>query len=215
MASAEQKRNLTDLVLRAKSHQRWHGGNDNPALGEAILKVEKLLLPWVRSQLDAEHDAENMVAEAGAEMFVSFASFRGVTGAEFYGWMKTILEHAIAKIARLREALEKGGLRRTTSLDRDGRAARLAELLVSPEDSPEQAAIIRENKVNVRRALRTLPCEELRVVRLRTDDISFREIAGSFQRSLRWVQDTWDSAVQHLRTAIVKSRKRSRARQAA
>lgn len=97
------------------------------------------------------------MADAGTKVFLSFGKFRGTTGAELYGLMKKIVERSVIKLRRMREALENGTLRRPASLDRDGRAARLAALLVSPCDSPEQAAILRENKMAVRRAMRRLP----------------------------------------------------------
>ncbi|HEV3342156.1 MAG TPA: hypothetical protein VG125_17445 [Pirellulales bacterium] len=83
MATEEQLRNLTGMVLEALNYQRYGGGNDNPALGRAIQYVDDLLLPWARSQAGDELDVDNMVADAALKMLRVFPAFRGTTGREF------------------------------------------------------------------------------------------------------------------------------------
>jgi RNA polymerase sigma factor (sigma-70 family) len=214
MASQEQRRELTAVVLDAIRYRRWNGGNENPALGEAILRVDELLLPWAQRELadggdELSPDAENLVADAGVKAIIHFHTFSGTTGGEFYEWIKAIVAQLIAGMKRLHEALANGGLRRVRSLEREHEAAQLAELLISPEDSPEEAATIRENGQRLRKALRGLNLVEHRIVKLRLRGRSYREIAATFGHAVSWAHEIWESAAHHLRLALV-SRRRTR-----
>ncbi|HVA47491.1 MAG TPA: ECF-type sigma factor [Pirellulales bacterium] len=215
MAGEEQRFELTDWVLEAIAHRRWRGTNDNPALGKAVLHVEKRLLPWVREQLENERDdtppdAENLVAEAGCKALLHFDEFTGVTGGEFYRWMETIAAWMIADVKRQRDAQENGGFRRGMSLERAAEAARLAELLISPDVSPHDACVIRENAVRVHRAMRGLTHEQHRVERLRMGGHSLRDIAATFGHSASWVHEVWESGAQHLRTKLMRGERTRR-----
>ncbi|MGH7135634.1 MAG: hypothetical protein ACREHD_07830 [Pirellulales bacterium] len=120
MASGKHSRDLTNTVLEAIRYRRYGGGNENPALGKALLQVDEILLPWARSELadgfdDQPADVENLVADAGVKAIVEFHKFAGTTGGEFFEWVRSILAQLIAGVKRLREALRNGGLRHVTS----------------------------------------------------------------------------------------------------
>jgi RNA polymerase sigma factor (sigma-70 family) len=203
MASQQQFRTLTELVLEAVRYQRWSGANDNPALGRAILYVDRLLLPWARRQVDdlfddSPPDAENLVADADVKAILGFRSFDGITGAEFYRWVKAIVAHTIADMRRRREARRKGGLRHAVSLERSAEAGRLAEQLVSPGMSAEEAAIMRESALGLHRAINTLSFIQQRVVKLWMKGRSLREISAMFGHSPSWANGHWESAKQRL-----------------
>jgi RNA polymerase sigma factor (sigma-70 family) len=211
MTSGEQNRKLTGMVLEALRHRRYCAGNDNPALGQAIMYVDAILLSWARTQAADDFDVENIVADVGLKMLGLFATFRGTTGGEFYDCMETIVKRRIARMRRLLEAKEKGCLRRAFSLERDAKAGQLAEGLASCEPSPEVAAEIRENAQRVRLALRGLSVDQLRVVRLHAiDGRSMREIAAKFGHVPSWAQGVWDTAASEMRRRLMRLRRVSR-----
>jgi RNA polymerase sigma factor (sigma-70 family) len=216
MASQEQLRELTGMVLEALRYRRRGGGNDNPALGQAIRHVDAILLPWARAEAAGEFDVENIVADAGLEMFSAFVTFDGTTGGEFFGYTKKIVARGIARMRRLSEAKEQGCLRRAVSLEGNAEAARLAERLASHEPSPDAAAMIRENRERLRRAMRGLSVDQLRVVRLHgSEDRPFEEIGAKFGRSASWAYDVWDAAAAQIRTRLMRPRRVRRRRQTA
>jgi RNA polymerase sigma factor (sigma-70 family) len=205
MASQEQLRTLTPLVMEAQQYRRWHGDNDNPALGKAIVAVDNLLIRELGGEADDDIDVENLVADAGATVFAKFHKFRSTTGAELYGWVRKIVVRAIANLRRRREAQEEGRLRcRPPSAETIAEAVRLIDLVESREPSPVEEAIGREDVRRVRRALRRLTFDELRVTRLVMQDTQLREIAVSFGHSLGWVQDVWERAAHRLRMALMR-----------
>lgn len=217
MASEKQLLALTDTVLEAVRYRRWRGGNENPALGKAILIVDQYLLPWAGRELadgldDQSADAENLVAEAGYKAIVNFHTFVGTTGGEFYEWVRSILAQLIAGVKRLREALRNGGLRRVNSVERNAEAARLVQLLVSPEHSPEEIGTLHENASRLWRAIRRLNLVEQRVARLYMDGRSLRDIAVMFGHTTSWARDHWDAAAHDLRTDLLRPSRTARMR---
>jgi RNA polymerase sigma factor (sigma-70 family) len=214
MASQEQLRKLTSMVLEALDYRRNHNGGDNGALGRAILYVDSLLLPWARSLAAGEFDVEDMVADAGFGMLAAFPTFRGITGKEFFNFMRTIVERAIARMWRLLEAEEKGCLRRSRSLEGDAETARLVERLASREHLPDIAAMIHENGRRLRRVMRGLTVDQQRVLRMHgIDDCPFQEIAATFGHSASWAHDVWEAAAAEIRSRLMRpSRPRQRRR---
>ena len=215
MASQEACSKLNQFVREAIAHRRWQGTNDNPALGKAVMLVETWLLPWARRELKAEADelvadAENLVADVGCKAIRQFHRFDGTTGGEFFCWMQRIAARAISRLKRRREARNKGLLRRGKSPERAAEDARLIELIQSAEAPPEEVAIMHENTARVQRALRGLSADQGRVVRLRIDDYSFREIAVLRHRSARWVHEVWESAAHYLRCRLTSSARRGK-----
>ena len=215
MASQDACGKLNQFIREAIAHRRWQGTNDNPALGKAVMLVETWLLPWARRELKAEADqlvadAENLMADVGCKAIRQFHRFHGTTGGEFFRWMQRIAARAISRLKRRREARDRGLLRRGKSLERAAEDARLIELIQSPEAPPEEVAMMHENTARVQRALRGLSADQRRVVRLRTDDYSFRDIAVVLHRSATSVHEVWEAAAHYLRTRLASSATRAK-----
>ena len=141
-------------------------------------------------------------------MLRRFPDFRGTTGGEFHGCMKAIVERGIARMRRLMEAKEKGCLRRAVSLRRGAEAARIAERLASDEPLPHIAAIMRENAERLRRAMRGLNVDQVRVVRLHgIDGRSLREISATFNHAPSSAQAIWETAAAEIRRRLMRTRR--------
>lgn len=214
--SDSQFRELSQAVREAICWWELRGTNNSAALGRALRLVERMARPWVERLLqvpagEAPHDIENLLGEAVARAVKSFRLFSGLTGKEFYAWFKKIVQCLAAKLCRREGARRRNGA--LSSLERDAQSARLAELLQDDSPSPEAVAMLRESAGAVRRAVRQLPPDERRLVRLVAEGVSLAEVERTFGGA---PHSCWRRAKRHLRTALCSLREApSRGRSAA
>ncbi|HEX7380494.1 MAG TPA: hypothetical protein VF278_25495 [Pirellulales bacterium] len=179
--------------------------SDAASLGEAILLCDDVLRTWLRREI-AKHagcgeppmDVDDMLSRAHVRALIALRASGGEAGAQVVGLMKKILHDLICDEARRRRAVRHtAGV--SLSLDRDSAAARLAELLIDQTLGADEATEREEFLSKLRAAIRRLPSDELRVVRLRMRGCTWQEIEHDYVRGARGF---WSSALTRLRRAL-------------
>lgn len=106
---------------------------------------------------------------------------------------------------RLLEAQQKGCLRRCLSIEANAETTKLAERLASRELLPDIAAMIRENADRLRRVMRGLTVDQIRILRRHgIDDRSFKEIGAEFGHSASWAYGIWEAAAAEVRRRLMR-----------
>jgi len=164
---------------------------DRQALGALFGLYRNYLRLLARAGLDgtlgAKADPSDAVQEALLLAFRDFGKFRGKTEAELVAWLRQILSHSLAKLARRYRgtaardvARERGAI--AGSLERS--SAALCNLLASPAPSLSQAAIERERSVVLADALAELADDQREVIILRFfRQLPWDEVAREMSRS--------------------------------
>ena len=182
---------------------------DVRALGQMLERYDGYLALLVRLQigrrLQGKVDPADLVQETFLEVHRHFASFRGVTEAEFVGWLRQILAANLAML--LRRYL--GTKRRNVALERelvfelDQSSRVLDEGLLAGSSSPSQKAVRGEEAVLVADALEQLPEDYREVIVLRhLEGLAFQDVARHMKRSVDSVKNLWVRALGRLRRSL-------------
>lgn len=110
---------------------------------------DEQLRPQAKAQLDsqlrARVDASDVVQQTLLEAQRDLPAFHGNVSAEWWAWIRRILENNIAKEVRMHLLAQKRDLRRDQSLDDSrGEAGTLKLFLVGQLTSPSQKAMRQE-----------------------------------------------------------------------
>lgn len=173
------------------------------ALGRLFEACRGYLLSIARQELDAslraKVDAADMVQETFIEATRDFAAFRGETGPQLLGWLRGILRHNLADLARHFGYCCRS-LSQEVSLHRQARAAdRWCEFLAVGKSICEQL-IAQEQRRALDAALQRLPPPYRLVLQLRfSERCSFAEIGVGLRRTPEAVRKMAYRAVERLR----------------
>jgi RNA polymerase sigma-70 factor (ECF subfamily) len=181
-------------------------GGDAATLGRLLETYRRYLALLARVQigqrLQGKVDASDVVQETFLEAHQNFPRFRGVSEAEFVGWLRQILAGNLADL--LRRYLGAKG--RDVRLEReiqdafDRSSILLDRGLVAPQSSPSQQAVRREQAVILADALEHLPDDYRDVLVLRhLEGLSFPEVSRRMGRSLDSVEKLWMRGLARLR----------------
>jgi len=219
---------LGELVREAQNWWRDQHSNNGAALGQAILLAKDMLRPWLtryveahlgsgaraaggtktaRPKNSAALDAvDDILSEVSAQAVSGFPTFEGTTGRKFYDWLHRMAECRVADRERSRRRRRKRGVE-TSSLDGDANAARLAALLEDDLPSAEAVALLKECKVEVRRARKGLTPPERDVVNAVMEGLPMSRIVEIYGPSAR---ADWRAAAAHIRRALERGPRRPR-----
>src|SRR5947208_12473611 len=110
-------------------------------------------------RLQGKADPADLVQEAFLEAHRDFPGFRGTSEAELMAWLRQILARNLANLARRYLGTRGRDVRLERNLaDELAESSRVLEhCLASPESSPSQRAVAREQAARLATALKALP----------------------------------------------------------
>jgi RNA polymerase sigma-70 factor (ECF subfamily) len=177
-------------------------GGSTAALGRLFEAVRGQMLTAVRrtlpGTLQAKLGVSDIVQDAVVDAQQGFPKFAGQTPAEFFAWLRSILNRRVVDSVRRYEVAQARTVRREM---------RLAELnhgdpgeaLAARQLPPERSVIRREDAAALERAIALLPDDCRAVIRLRHwNGQSFSEIAVAVEKSEAAVRKIWYRGLQRL-----------------
>jgi RNA polymerase sigma-70 factor (ECF subfamily) len=186
-------------------------GGDAPALGELLDAYRPYLSLLARlktdRQLRAKVDDSDLVQDVCLAAHRDFAHFRGVTEPELTAWLREIMAHATANLAR-----DHRRQRRDVKLERrlynllNQSSQMLERALADPNPSPSHSAVRRERAVLLANALAQLPADYREALVLRElEGMTLSEAAQQMSRSTDAVQKLWARALVQMRRLMKSS----------
>jgi RNA polymerase sigma-70 factor (ECF subfamily) len=169
--------------------------------------------PWLRLLAQMEIDsrfygkfsASDAVQQTMLEAWRKWDQFRGEDEAQRRAWLRQILAHQLAHLARHYAGTQKRDVAREVSIDASlaQSSMRLDRLLAADQTSPSGQVAAREQSLKLARVLEQLPDDYRRVIILRNlEDLSHEDIAQRMNRSVGAVRMLWMRALAALRERI-------------
>jgi RNA polymerase sigma-70 factor, ECF subfamily len=192
---------VADLIVAARQAQAG-------ALDHLLVLYTNHLKLVARTSIDAalraKADPSDVVQETLIKAHAAFEQFQGATEAELVTWLRQILAHNIADLARRYQA----GSRRVSlevPLEEAIRASAdaLDNFVAGEESSPSQAFQRRETAVVVADALATLSADHREVIILRSiEELDWPEIAQRIGRTPDAARVLWTRALKQLKPRL-------------
>ncbi len=164
------------------------------------------LLLLARSQLGHELqgkiDLSDIVQQTLLKAHQKRDQFRGSSEAERAGWLRKILAHTLADLAR-KVAPRRGVRERSWQALLERSSQRLESVLAADQTSPSQRAIRHEQLIRLADALAQLPDEQRQAVELRhLQGLATLEIAKRMNRSVAAVGGLLQRGLRALRVNL-------------
>lgn len=176
-----------------------------------LLRHESWLKVLARAGLDSrfqgKFSASDAVQQTLLEAWRCWDQFRGDQEAARLAWLRQILAHQLAHLARHFQA-KKRDVAKELSIDETlaQSAERLERLAQHREPSPSAAAVRQEQQVQLAAALERLPADYREVIVLRhLEDLSHEEVAKRMGRTPGAVRMLWLRALSALRGHIMEA----------
>ncbi|MCU0709415.1 MAG: sigma-70 family RNA polymerase sigma factor [Pirellula sp.] len=193
-----------------------HDSNRNlPAEAERtswLLKYEAWLKILARNEIDSrfagKFDASDAVQQTLMAAWQGWDQFHGNSEAQRMAWLRQILAYQLAHLARHFSGTLKRSIDREVSIEGtlDQSAARLDALLPTQDPSPSSQALENERRLQLAKALESLPDDYRQVIMLRNvQDLPHSEVAKRMEKSEGAVRMLWVRALAALRDAMRES----------
>lgn len=184
--------------------------SDNGAARTAwLLRYEAWLKLLARREIDSrfagKFSESDAVQQTLLEAWRCWDRFQGSEEPQRMAWLRQILAHQLAHLARHYGGTQKRDVSRELDLDASlAHSARgLERWAASQEASPSAAAQRREEELSLAQALERLPADYREVLLLRhLEDLSYEQIGERMQRSVGAVRMLWVRALAALREAV-------------
>lgn len=174
-----------------------------------LLKYEAWLRLLARNEIDSrfagKFDASDAVQQTLLEAWKGWENFRGSAEPQRLAWLRQILAHQLAHLARHYAGTGKRDVSREVSIEHtlNQSAQRLDSLLPASDASPSGLAVANEQRLQLAEVLERLPADYRLVILLRNvEEFSHEEIAERMQRSVGAVRMLWVRALAALRDAL-------------
>ena len=174
-----------------------------------LMRYENWLKLLARAEIDSrfhgKFSASDAVQQTMLEAWKVWEQFRGDSEAERVAWLRGILAHQLAHLARHYAGVKKRDLKREQSIDQSlaQSSQRLDRLLTSREPAPDDQLAAAEARNELSIVLERLPEEYRQVILLRNlQELSYEEIADRMSRSPGAVRMLWVRALAKLRDEI-------------
>jgi RNA polymerase sigma-70 factor (ECF subfamily) len=174
-----------------------------------LVKYDAWLRILARQEIDSrfhgKFSASDAVQQTMIEAWKGRNGFRGEDEAQRRAWLRQILAHQLAHLARQYAGTKKRDVGREVALQQSlaRSAAKLEHVLPSNASSPSDRAIRDEQQLQLANALEQLPEDYRTVIMLRhMDDLPHAEIAHRMARSEGSVRMLWVRALTQLRDLI-------------
>lgn len=169
--------------------------------------------PWLRvlarmeidSRFQGKFSASDAVQQTMLEAWRNWDRFRGDDELQRRAWLRQILAHQLAHLARHYAETQKRQVGRELSLNASLAASsmRLEQLLPDRRSSPSVRAAANEQTLRLARVLDELPENYRQVITLRNlEDLPHEEVARRMNRSSGAVRMLWLRALAELRQRI-------------
>lgn len=169
--------------------------------------------PWLqllaRREIDSrfagKFSASDAVQQTLLEAWRGWDNFRGSDEAQRRAWLRGILAHQLAHLARRFAGTRQRDITREVSLEASlvQTSLRLERVLAADHASPSAPLLARERSLELARVLDELPDDYRQVIVLRhLEELSHDEIAQRMNRSLGAVRMLWLGALAALRERI-------------
>jgi RNA polymerase sigma-70 factor (ECF subfamily) len=208
---ARKSTEIMSKVIDSEPEQLLHRAKagEGPALGRLLELYRAYLVVLARVQigrrLQGKVDASDLVQEAFLGACRDFPQFRGKTANEFLGWLRQILASLLANLVRHYQGTQGRDVRleRQLIIELDQSSQAMDRALVTPQSSPSQQAIRREQSVLLAEALGRLPEEWRELLILRhLEGLTFPEVARRLDSTVDRVKKQWPRALAALRQLL-------------
>lgn len=152
--------------------------------------------------LQTKLDTADVVQETFLEAHRHFDGFRGNTESELVAWLRSIFSAKLSNLVRHYLGTQARDIRRENALEfnLDHSSRMLDRGLFTPEGTPSQQVVQREQGVLLAEALAKLPDNYREVIVLRhLEELTFPEVAQRLERTENSVQKIWVRALAKLR----------------
>lgn len=200
--SSEPHLSVSDLLARARG--RTPGELDR-LFGACRNYLNLVARNQLEGRLRAKVDASDLVQQTLLEAYRDFDNFRGTTEAEWLAWLRRILVHNAAQVARHFHGTEKRQAGREVPLDPNGPSGtgHFGVQPADPGESPSQQLLRKERELLIADALMHLTEDHREVICLRNlQRLPFDEVARRMGRSRPAVQMLWMRALQKLQETL-------------
>jgi len=170
---------------------------------EAWLKLLARL--EIDSRFQGKFSASDAVQQTLLEAWRCWDNFRGDQEPARLAWLRQILAHQLAHLARHYGATQKRDAAREQSIDQTlARSAQRLEQLITPDQAtPSVLAAKREQQLRLAEALERLPADYREVIVLRNlEDLPHEEVARRMERTPGAVRMLWLRALAALREQL-------------
>jgi RNA polymerase sigma-70 factor (ECF subfamily) len=175
-----------------------------------LMQYEAWLRLLARKEIDSrfagKFDPSDAVQQTLLEAWKGWDNFRGSAEPQRVAWLRQILAHQLAHLARHYASTQKRDLHREQSLEQSLSlsAERIDALAACRDPSPSGIASANEQRLLLARALDQLPDDYRQVILLRNlDDLPHEEVARRMNRSEGAVRMLWVRALAALRDAVL------------
>jgi RNA polymerase sigma-70 factor (ECF subfamily) len=183
------------------------GGSDDPRT-RWLLEHQHWLKLLARIEVDSrfagKFSASDAVQQTLMEAWRDWEQFKGSDEQQRKAWLRQILAHQLAHLARHYAGTQKRDVRReqiAASLDQS--SLRLDQLAARDQTSPSGLLAAREQSLELARVLSELPDDYRTVIVLRNlEDLPHEEVARRMHRSVGAVRMLWLRAMAELRSRV-------------
>jgi len=196
---------LVELLNQAR-------GGDAQARDRLFAKCRNYLVVVARAEaesgLQAKIDPSDIVQQTLLDAHRGLDNFRGNTEAEWFGWLRQILNHNAADFVRHYIGTAKRGARREVPLRQAGsdQPFGAAAELAAADATASQILARHELELQVADAIAGLTDDHREVVVLRNlERLPFDEVAARMGRSRAAVQMLWLRAIREIQDSLLES----------
>jgi RNA polymerase sigma-70 factor (ECF subfamily) len=169
--------------------------------------------PWLKllagmdieSRFQGKFSASDAVQQTLMEAWRDWDQFRGREEAQRRAWLRQILAHQLAHLARHYIGTQKRDLGREVSIDAslNQSSMQLDRFAVADQTSPSQCLAAREQSLQLAQVLEQLPADYRQVIILRhLEELPHEEVAERMGRTPGAVRMLWMRALAELRRRI-------------
>ena len=176
-----------------------------------LLRYQAWLRLLARNEIDSrfagKFDPSDAVQQTLLEAWKGWDKFRGTEEPQRLAWLRQILAHQLAHLARHYGGTQKRHVAREVSIDQTlcQSAQRLDALLPAGDPSPSGIAAASEQRLHLAKVLEQLPADYRQVILLRNlEDLPHEEVARRMGRSEGAVRMLWVRALAALKAALEK-----------
>jgi RNA polymerase sigma-70 factor (ECF subfamily) len=169
--------------------------------------------PWLhvlaRTEIDSrfqgKFSASDAVQQTMLEAWQDWDKFRGGEEAQRMAWLRQILAHQLAHLARHFAGTKKRDVAREVSIEQSlaQTSLRLEGALAGGASSPSQRAVANEQQLMLSQVLQRLPDDYRDVIVLRNlEDLAYDDIARRMNRKPGAIRMLWVRALTRLREEV-------------
>ena len=178
-----------------------------------LMRYEAWLRLLARSEIDSrfagKFDPSDAVQQTLLEAWKGWEQFRGSDEPQRLAWLRQILAHQLAHLARHYGGTQKRDVAREVSIDQTlcRSAQRLDALLPAGDPSPSGIAAASEQRLHLAQVLEQLPADYRQVILLHNlEELPHEEVAARMNRTPGAVRMLWLRALAALKEALEQSR---------